>query len=88
VGEQQTAVAELEAEGVLEGLRWAWRSARAQTLRSFDPATGHDQGWLGYNAFKVLGDRLAGLLLRPLRGRRSGALERPRRPAARRSHDG
>ncbi|MBE1607062.1 hypothetical protein [Actinopolymorpha pittospori] len=56
--ERGQAIDDLEGHGVLEGFRWAWDSASAQTVRTFDPATGHDQGWLGYNAFKVLTDRL------------------------------
>ncbi|MGW5364152.1 hypothetical protein [Actinopolymorpha pittospori] len=58
MGEQERAIDELESHGVLEGFKWAWDSASAQTVRTFDPHTGHDQGWLGYNAFKVLTDRL------------------------------
>ncbi len=42
-------------------LRWVGGivAARRQTLQSYDSDTGHDQGRMGYNAFKVLGDRLA-----------------------------
>jgi hypothetical protein len=58
MSEQEQAISELESDGVLEGIRWAWKSASAQTLRSFMPSTGHDQAWLGYNAFKVFTDRL------------------------------
>ena len=51
-------MADLQADGVLAGIAWAWASARRQTLQSFDPDTGHGQGWIGYNAFTVLTDRL------------------------------
>jgi hypothetical protein len=58
MSEQDDAIADLQGNGVLAGLSWAWGSARRQTLESFDPDTGHDQGWVGYNTFKVLTDRL------------------------------
>jgi hypothetical protein len=58
MSEQDDAIADLQDNGVLAGLAWAWGSARRQTLESFDPDTGHDQGWVGYNTFKVLTDRL------------------------------
>jgi hypothetical protein len=58
MSEQEDSVADLRGNGVLAGLAWAWGSARRQTLQSFEPDTGHDQGWVGYNAFKVLTDRL------------------------------
>jgi hypothetical protein len=58
MSEQDDAISDLRGNDVLPGLAWAWTSARRQTLQSFDPETGHDQGWLGYNAFKVLVDRL------------------------------
>jgi hypothetical protein len=58
MSEQDDAIADLKSNGVLAGMAWAWGSARRQTLQSFDPDTGHDKGWVGYNAFKVLTDRL------------------------------
>lgn len=58
MSEQDDAITDLESNGVLAGLAWAWSSTRTQTLQSYDPDTGHDQGWVGYNAFKVLTDRL------------------------------
>ena len=58
MSEQDDAITDLQGNGVLAGLAWAWASTRRQTLQSFDPDTGHDQGWVGYNAFKVLTDRL------------------------------
>jgi hypothetical protein len=58
MSEQEDAMEDLRANGVADGLDWAWLSARRQTLQSLDPDTGHDQGWVGYNAFKVLTDRL------------------------------
>lgn len=56
--EQEDALRELDDSGVIRALRWAWGSARRSTLRSFDPDTGHDQGWLGYTAYKVFTNRL------------------------------
>ena len=58
MSEQDDAIAELQANGVLAGISWAWGSTRRQTLESYEPDTGHDQGWVGYNAFKILTDRL------------------------------
>jgi hypothetical protein len=58
MSEQDDAITEFRASGVLAGLAWAWGSARRQTLQSFEPDTGHDQGWIGYNTFTVLKDRL------------------------------
>lgn len=56
--EQDDALTDLRSNDVLAGIAWAWDSSRRQTLQSYDPDTGHDQGWLGYNAYKVLIDRL------------------------------
>jgi hypothetical protein len=56
--EKDDALGDLGGAGVLDALRWAWESARRQTLQAYDPETGHDQGWVGYSAFKVLTDRL------------------------------
>lgn len=56
--EREDALSDLGDAGVLDGLRWAWASAQRQTLRTYEPADGHDQGWVGYNAFKVFMDRL------------------------------
>lgn len=56
--EQDDALVDLRGNNVLAAIAWAWASTRRQTLQSYDPDTGHDQGWLGYNAFKVLVDRL------------------------------
>lgn len=58
VSEQDDAIEDLRANGVLAAMAWAWGSARRQTLQAFEPDTGHDQGWVGYNAFKVLTNRL------------------------------
>lgn len=58
MSEQEDAVNDLGANGVLTGLGWAWDSARLQTMGAFEPDTGHNQGWVGYNAFTVLTDRL------------------------------
>ncbi len=56
--ERDEAVGALAVAGVIEGLAWAWASARSQTQHSFDPDTGHGQAWVGFNAFTVLTDRL------------------------------
>ncbi|HEU5156038.1 MAG TPA: hypothetical protein VFU43_03515 [Streptosporangiaceae bacterium] len=58
MAEKDDALGALDAAGVLGGMRWAWETTRRQTLQAYDPETGHDQGWVGYNTFKVLTDRL------------------------------
>jgi hypothetical protein len=58
MSERDDAISDLRSAGVLAGLGWAWRSAWVQTVESYTPDTGHTQGWLGYNAFTVLQDRL------------------------------
>jgi hypothetical protein len=56
--ERERAVQALGRARVIDGLAWAWASARGQTLSSYDPDTGHNQAWVGFNAFTVLTDRL------------------------------
>jgi len=58
MSEQDDALEDLQANGVLAALAWACGSARHQTLQSFDPETGHSQAWIGYNMFTILEDRL------------------------------
>lgn len=58
MSERDDAIEDLRANQVLAGIAWAWVSTLQQTLGSYDPETGHGQGWLGYNAFVVLTDRL------------------------------
>lgn len=58
MSQQDEAVSELTNAGVLRGIRWAWLSARRRVWDDYDPATGHDQGWLGYTAHGIFRDRL------------------------------
>ncbi|WP_157728497.1 hypothetical protein [Actinopolymorpha singaporensis] len=58
MSEYADAIRELGDCGVIRAFQWAWGSARKSTLKSFDPKTGHDQGWLGYTAYKIFTARL------------------------------
>ncbi|WP_042378786.1 hypothetical protein [Streptacidiphilus melanogenes] len=58
MSEEEDAVGDLEDGGALAGIRWAGESAYGRLLEDYDPATGHDQGWIGYTAHKLLLDRL------------------------------
>ncbi|RQX00504.1 hypothetical protein [Micromonospora inaquosa] len=55
--ERDEALSELRAGGILNALRWIQESAHARATQDFDPATGHDQAVLGFNAFKLMCDR-------------------------------
>jgi hypothetical protein len=58
MSEQQDTIADFEASGVLEGIRWANRSAVARTLADYSEAAGHDATWLGMNRFILYRNRL------------------------------
>ncbi|MEV4453159.1 hypothetical protein [Streptomyces mirabilis] len=58
MSEQQDALEDLESRGVLSALGWANASAYRRTMQDYDPDTGHDQGWVGSTAHKLLCDRL------------------------------
>ncbi|MFD7085379.1 hypothetical protein [Streptomyces sp. NPDC059918] len=58
MSEQQDALEDLESSGVLAALAWADASAYRRTMDDFDPDTGHDQGWVGSTAHRLLVDRL------------------------------
>ncbi|MEE4541178.1 hypothetical protein V2S66_04250 [Streptomyces sp. V4-01] len=58
MSEQQDALEDLESSGVLAALAWADASAYRRTMEDYDPDTGHDQGWVGSTAHKLLVDRL------------------------------
>lgn len=58
VSEQQDVIEELEADGVLNGVRWAYRSAVARTLEDYSEGAGHDAAWLGSTRFTLFRDRL------------------------------
>ncbi|WP_455353792.1 hypothetical protein [Streptomyces sp. SYSU K217416] len=58
MSEQQDALGDLESSDVLSALSWANASAYRRTMQDYDPDTGHDQGWIGSTAHKLLCDRL------------------------------
>jgi hypothetical protein len=58
MGEQQEVIAELDAAGVLAGVRWAYESAVRRALETYSEADGHDVAWLGNTRFTLLRDRL------------------------------
>jgi hypothetical protein len=58
VSEQQDVIEELEAVGVLPGIRWAYRAATSRTLEIFSEPDGHDAALLGNLRFTLFRDRL------------------------------
>ena len=58
VGEEDQVLTALADRGALDGVVWAHGSAYGQVRQDYNPAGGHDQGWIGYNAHKYLVDRL------------------------------
>jgi len=58
VSEQQDVIEELEAAGVLAGVRWAYRAATSRTLEIFSEPDGHDAALLGNLRFTLFRDRL------------------------------
>ncbi|MFJ2672847.1 hypothetical protein [Streptomyces sp. NPDC087525] len=58
MSEQQDALEDFESSGVLSALVWANASGYRRTMQDYDPDTGHDQGWIGSTAHKLLCDRL------------------------------
>lgn len=56
--EQQDVIEDLEAAGVLVGVRWAYRAASTRTLEIFSEDDGHDAALLGSLRFTLLRDRL------------------------------
>ncbi|MCK9929483.1 hypothetical protein MXD62_20250 [Frankia sp. Mgl5] len=58
MSERVEALHALERLGVLDGICWAWASARRQTVHAFDPRTGHNQSWVVHTALRLFRDRL------------------------------
>ncbi|MGW5063576.1 hypothetical protein ACWEQ2_40960 [Streptomyces sp. NPDC004096] len=58
MSEQQDALEDLGSSGVLSALSWANASAYRRTMQDYDPDTGHDQGWVGTTAHRLICDRL------------------------------
>ncbi|WP_239377214.1 hypothetical protein [Frankia sp. Cj5] len=58
MSEQQDVIEELEAAGVLNGVRWAYRSAVTRSLEDYSEGAGHDAAWLGNTRFTLFRNRL------------------------------
>jgi len=58
MGEREDAVAELDAGGVLDAVRWAARSAYRRAFEDHDEDAGYTQGSYGFGATTLLQDRL------------------------------
>jgi hypothetical protein len=58
VSEQQDVIRELEAAGVLAGVRWAYLAAVSRTLEVFSEPDGHDAALFGNLRFTLFRDRL------------------------------
>lgn len=58
MSEQQDVIGELEAAGVLAGVRWAYRAGTRRTLEVFSEPDGHDAALLGNLRFTLFRDRL------------------------------
>jgi len=58
MSEHQDVIGELEAAGVLAGVRWAYRAATSRTLEIFSEPDGHDAALLGNLRFTLFRDRL------------------------------
>ena len=58
MSEQEDALDDLGRAGIVAGICWAWHSTVRKVLSDYEPATGHDQGWLGYTAHTIFRDRL------------------------------
>lgn len=58
MAEEDDVLEALRGRGVLDGLAWAHRSAYGQVRQDYNPAGGHKQAWIGYNAHLYLVDRL------------------------------
>jgi hypothetical protein len=56
--EQERVLENLRKRGVLDGIAWAHGSAYRQVRQDYNPAGGHNQAWIGYNAHIYLLDRL------------------------------
>jgi hypothetical protein len=58
VSEQHDVIGDLEAAGVLTGIRWAYGAAASRTLEIFSEPDGHDAALLGNLRFTLFRDRL------------------------------
>ena len=58
MSERERIMNALAESDVLRGIRWAYGSAARRTREDYDEPTGHDAGWVGYNRWKLICDRL------------------------------
>ncbi len=58
MSEQQDVIEELDAAGVLDGVRWAYRAAGRRALDMYSEPDGHDAALLGNVRFTLFRDRL------------------------------
>jgi len=58
MSEEDEVLTALGGRGVLDGIAWAHRSAYGQLREDYNPAGGHKQSWIGFNAHVYLVDRL------------------------------
>lgn len=58
MSEQQDVMADLEAAGVVAGIRWAYCAATSRTLEIYSEPDGHDAALLGNLRFTLFRDRL------------------------------
>ncbi len=56
--DQPAVVGDLDAAGVLAGIRWAYLAATDRVLADHSDAAGHDATWLGITRFVLFRDRL------------------------------
>ncbi|MFF2557389.1 hypothetical protein ACFVUS_40755 [Nocardia sp. NPDC058058] len=56
--EKQEVVSAFERDGVSAGIRWAYRSAIAETMEMYAARAGLDETWVGTTRYTLLRDRL------------------------------
>lgn len=58
MNEQREVISRLTDAGVLDGIRWAYRSATAAVLEIYSEEAGFDHTWAGMTRFTLFRDRL------------------------------
>jgi hypothetical protein len=56
--ERDEILGHFEDAGILNGIRWAYRSAARQVSEDFSEESGHTAGWVGNTRYVLFGDRL------------------------------
>lgn len=56
--ERDDILLRLEGAGILNGIRWAYRSAARQVSEDFSEESGHTAGWVGNTRYVLFRDRL------------------------------